>query len=124
MAQDATILSLRRRSAVLQPSGPKKFQGRPDIGGLASLGWMGKQGVAVEPGCCRNTGRVPGPVMEKSEYESANEAQVIQAQGRPFGPQNLNQMKHRMLYRMRYRIRYDADNLRYVAQNIQYHMYV
>ncbi len=39
---------------------------------------MGKQGVAIESGCCRTTGRVP--VMEQSEYESANEALVIQAQ--------------------------------------------
>ncbi len=46
---------------------------------------MGKQGVAIESGCCRSTGRVP--VMELSEYESANDALVIQAQGRPFGPQ-------------------------------------
>ncbi len=40
--------------------------------GLASLGWMGKQGVAIESGCCKSTGRVP--VIEQTEYESANEA--------------------------------------------------
>ncbi len=56
------------------------------------------------------------PVMEQSEHESANEALVIQAQGRPFGPQNLNQLKPHM----RYSIRYDAENLRCVAQNILY----
>ena len=35
---------------------------------------MGKQGVAIESGCCKSTGRVP--VIEQSEYESANEALV------------------------------------------------
>jgi hypothetical protein len=35
--------------------------------------------------------------MEQSEYESANEALVIQAQGRPFGPQNSNQIAYDMM---------------------------
>ncbi len=56
------------------------------------------------------------PVMEQSKHESANEALVIQAQGRPFGPQNLNQLTPQMLYS----IRYDAENLLCVAQNIRY----
>ena len=61
--------------AGLQPGEPlKKFHGRPVIGALASLGGMGKQGVAIESGCCRSTGRVP--VIEQSENESANEALV------------------------------------------------
>jgi hypothetical protein len=55
---------------------------------------MGKPGVRVESGCYTSTGRVP--VMKQTEHESANEALVIQAQGRQFGPLNLNQMKHRM----------------------------
>jgi hypothetical protein len=59
----------------LQPGEPlNKFQGRPVVGALASLGGMGKQGVAIESGCCKCTGRVP--VIEQSEYESANEALV------------------------------------------------
>ncbi len=85
MAQHATIISMRRRRAGwrrrpatgLQPGQPlKKFHGRPVVGGLASLGGMGRQGilVAIESGCCKSTGRVP--VMEQSEYESANEALV------------------------------------------------
>ncbi len=66
--------------------------------------------------------------MEQSEYKSANEALVIQAQGRQLGPYNVNQMpvKHSMQYQMRYSIRYSiryhirhgAENLRCVAQNI------
>jgi hypothetical protein len=55
---------------------------------------MGKPGRAIESGCCRSTGRVQLEVMKQSEQESANEALVIQAEGRQFGPQNLNQMKH------------------------------
>ncbi len=35
--------------------------------------------------------------MEQSEHESASEALVILAQGRRFGPHNLNQMKHRII---------------------------
>jgi hypothetical protein len=59
--------------------------------------------------------------MEQSEHESASEALVIQAQGRRFGPHNLNQMKHRMRYRKRYgMVRYGAENLRCVAQHIRY----
>jgi hypothetical protein len=61
--------------AGLQPGEPlKEFHGRPVVGGLASLGGMGKQGVAIESasGCCKRTGRVP--VIEQSEYEPANEA--------------------------------------------------
>ena len=88
--------------------------------GLAGLGGMGKQGVPIESGWCSSTGTGRVPVMEQSEHESASEALVIQAQGRRFGPHNLNQMKHRMRYRMRYRIRYGAENLRCVAQNIRY----
>ncbi len=61
----------------------KKCHDRPDNGGLASLSRTGKQGIAIESGCCKGTGRMP--VMGQSEYESANEALVIQAQGRPFG---------------------------------------
>ncbi len=62
--------------AGLQPSEPKiNATAGLKMGVLASLGWMGKQGVAIESGCCRSTGRVP--VMEQSEYESANEALVI-----------------------------------------------
>ncbi len=86
-AQWHSMLQFSVSSAAAQGCSPvnlKKCQGRPDIGRLASLGWMGKQGVAIESGCCRSTDRVP--VMEQSEYESANEALVIQAQGRPFGP--------------------------------------
>ncbi len=52
----------------------KQFHDRPVIGGLASLGWMGKQDIAIESGCCKRTGSVP--VIEQSEYESANEALV------------------------------------------------
>ncbi len=85
VAQHAAIFSMLSSSARLQPSEPKKkCQGRPDIGGLASLGWMGKQGVAIESGCCRSTGRVP--MMEQSEYESANEELVIQAQAGHYDP--------------------------------------
>ncbi len=47
------------------PVNLKKCQGRPDIGGLARLGGMGNQDVAIESGCCRSTGREP--VMEQSE---------------------------------------------------------
>jgi hypothetical protein len=54
------------------------------------------------------------PVMKQSEDESANDALVIHAKGRQFGPLNFNQMKHRMSYRKRYRIRYDAENIRCV----------
>ncbi len=79
---------------------------------------MGKQGVSIESGCCRSSGRVA--VMVQSEYGSTNEALVIQAQGRPFGPQNLNQTKHCMRHSMLYHIRYDAQTLRCVAQNIRY----
>jgi hypothetical protein len=35
---------------------------------------MGKQGAAIEFGCCKSIGMVP--VMEQSEYESANDALV------------------------------------------------
>jgi hypothetical protein len=64
--------------------------------------------------------------MEQSEHKSANEALVIQAQGRQLGPYNVNQMKHSMQYQMQYSIRYSiryhirhgAENLRCVAQNI------
>ncbi len=68
--------------AGLQPGEPlKKFHGRPVIGELASLGGMGKQGVAIESGCCKSTGRVP--VMEQFEYESANEALVRAGDSEP-----------------------------------------
>ncbi len=60
---------------------PKKYYSRPIIGGLASLGWMGKQGVAIESGCCKSTGKVP--VMEQSEYESANDALVRTGHSEP-----------------------------------------
>ncbi len=61
----------------MQPGEPlKKLHGRPVIGALTSLGWMGKQGVAIESGCCKSTGRVPLAVIGQSEYESANEALV------------------------------------------------
>jgi hypothetical protein len=73
---------------------------------------MGKQGVPIESGWCRSAGTGKVPVMEQSEHESASEALVIQAQGRRFGPHNLNQMKHSM--------RYGAENLRCVAQNTRY----
>jgi hypothetical protein len=49
-------------SAGLQPSEPKKYAEAGLIlgkKGLAGLGWMGKQGMAFESGCCRSTGRVP-----------------------------------------------------------------
>ncbi len=81
--------------------------------GLAGLVGTGKSGKAIESGSCRSTWRVP--VMKQSEHKSANDALVIQAQGRQFGPHNLNQMK-RMRYSVRYCIRYGAENLRCVAQ--------
>jgi hypothetical protein len=59
------------------------------------------------------------PVVEQSEYESANEALVTQAQGRPFGPQppqDLNQIKHHMQFSLQYCILYDAENLLCMAQ--------
>jgi hypothetical protein len=79
VAQHATIFSMLRRRAgwrrrVAARWTPKTFHGRPVIGALASLGGMGKQGVAIKSGCCKSTGRVP--VIEQSEYESANEALV------------------------------------------------
>ena len=68
--------------AGLQPGEPlKKFHGRPVIGALASLGGMGMQGIAIESGCCKSTGSVP--VMEQSEYESANEALVRAGHSEP-----------------------------------------
>jgi hypothetical protein len=79
--------------------------------GLADLGGMGKQGVPIEFAWCRSTGTGRVPVMEQSEHESASEPLVIQAQGRRFGPHNLNRMKHSMQYRILYRIRYGAESL-------------
>ncbi len=81
---------------------------------------MGKQGIPIESGWCRSTGTGRVPVMDQAEYESASEALVIQAQGRQFGPRNLNQMKHRMRYCMLYCIRHGAENLQCVALNIRY----
>jgi hypothetical protein len=104
--------------AGLQPSEPKPNASA----GLAGLGGMGKPGVPIESGCCRSTDRVP--VMKQCEHwhESANEALVVQAQGRQFGPLNLNQMKHHMRYSMRYRIRYGAEYIRCVAQKSPYYI--
>ncbi len=66
----------------MQPGEPlKKFYGRPVIGALASLGGKGKQGVAIESGCYKSTGRVP--VIEQFEYESANEALVRAGHSEP-----------------------------------------
>ncbi len=95
VAQHATIFSMRCRCAgwrrrvagwrrrVAAWWTPKTIpgHGRPVIGALASLGGMGKQGVAIESGCCKSTGRVP--VMELTEYESANEALVRAGHSEP-----------------------------------------
>ncbi len=42
---------------------------------------MGKQGVAIESGCCKSTDRMP--VIEQSEYESANEVLVRAGHSEP-----------------------------------------
>ncbi len=97
VAQHATIFSMRRRRTGLQPGEPlKNFQGRPFIGGLARLGGMVKQGVAIESGCCRST---------VTHWQGASDGAIwIQickwsaGQGKPFGPQKSNETSYAISY--------------------------
>ena len=93
------------------PVNLKNCQGRPTSGGSgpAGLGGMGGAGVAIESGCCRSTGRGSTVSELVKGTEPANVALNIQAQCRPFGPLNWNQMKHRM----RHRMRHDVGHLRH-----------